>query len=202
MTDNKNHYGTRRRAATLAVMASIALLTAACGGATHGSGGSPSGSSSSADESSAAVKLVAYAHCLTSHGVPGVSVSGDDTLTIDSANGQMTLSGGGGIPPQVADTSPALESAAKACNSLLPVGGRKLPSGQVSAQDLQQGLKYAQCLRKHGVPNMPDPSSNGQFALGGTGINTQSPQFEASQQDCKSEMPPQIGFNDNSRVSS
>ena len=197
MNDNKIHYGARRRAAVLAITASIALLTAACGSTTDGSGGARS-----PDGSSDAAKLVAYAHCLTAHGVAGVSVGSGDTLTINSASGQMTLAGGGGIPPQVADQSPALESAAKACNSLLPNGARKPPSGQASAQDLQQALKYAQCLRKHGVPNMPDPSSNGEFAMAGTGINTQSPQFEAAQQDCKSQVPPQLGFNDNSRIPS
>jgi hypothetical protein len=199
MNDSKVHYGARRRAAGLAVMASIALLTAACGGGSTTDG---SGSPRSAGGASDAAKLVAYAHCLTSHGVAGVSVGSGDTLTINNATGQMTLSGGGGIPPEVADQSPALESAAKACNSLLPHGGATRLGQPPSAQDLQQALKYAQCLRKHGVPNMPDPSSNGQFAIGGTGINTQSPQFEAAQQDCESEMPARLGFSDNSRVPS
>jgi hypothetical protein len=197
MNSAKHHYGARRRVAVLAVTAGLALLTAACGGGAPGG----SGGSSSPGGSSVAVKLVAYAHCLTSHGVAGVSVGSGDTLTIHNANGQMTLSGGGGIPPQVADTSPALESAAKACNHLLPVSGQRAEQGQ-SAQDLQQGLKYARCLRKHGVPNMPDPSSNGQFSLGGTGIDTQSPQFEAAQQHCKADTPANLGFNNNTRTSS
>jgi hypothetical protein len=194
---NKNHYSARRRAAVLAVTASITLLTAACssGGSTTTNG---SGDSPSPGGSSDTVKLVAYAHCLTSHGVPDVSVSSGDTLTIKSANGQMTMRGDGGIPPEVADRVPALESAAKACNSLLPNDGGGPPSGPVSAHDLQEVLKYAQCLRKHGVPNMPDPASNGQFDLGGTGINPQSQQFEAAQQDCKSEIPAQVGISDGS----
>jgi hypothetical protein len=53
------------------------------------------------------------------------------------------------------------------------------------------GLKYARCMRTHGVPNFPDPGSSGEVQLsGGTGgINPNSPAFEAAQKDCGKLLP-------------
>ena len=45
-------------------------------------------------------------------------------------------------------------------------------------------LAFAKCMRSHGVPNFPDPSSSGQLDL--TGVNSQSPAFQAAANDCKS----------------
>ena len=45
-------------------------------------------------------------------------------------------------------------------------------------------LAFAQCMRKHGVPNFPDPNSSGQLDL--SGVNAQSPAFQTAANDCKS----------------
>jgi hypothetical protein len=45
-------------------------------------------------------------------------------------------------------------------------------------------LAFAQCMRKHGVPNYPDPNSSGQLQLGG--VNPQSPAFQTAANECKS----------------
>jgi hypothetical protein len=201
MNDNKNRRGARQRAAALAVTAGIVLLTAACGS---------SPASSSADSpveggsSNSIAKLDAYAHCLTSHGVTGVTVGSGGTLNINNGGLQMTLDGVGGIPSQVeSHMSPAMQSAFNACKSLAPSGGQRQQPGQAEqTQNLQRALKYAQCLRKHGVPNMPDPSGNGTFNVGGTGINPQSPQFLKAQQDCQSQEPSQLSINDSTKVAS
>lgn len=47
------------------------------------------------------------------------------------------------------------------------------------------------CIRAHGVPNFPDPNSQGQVNL--AGINFNSPQFMASHRDCSSFTPPNGG---------
>jgi hypothetical protein len=60
---------------------------------------------------------------------------------------------------------------------------------------------YTRCLRTHGVPNMPDPSCDGVFNLGGTAVNPRSPRFEKARHDCQSERQAQISINDR-RVSS
>lgn len=53
------------------------------------------------------------------------------------------------------------------------------------------GLKFADCMRSHGVPNFPDPPSGG----GGiqitpaSGVNPQSPAFQSAQNACSKLMP-------------
>jgi hypothetical protein len=52
-------------------------------------------------------------------------------------------------------------------------------------------IKFAQCMRTHGVPNLPDPSSGGggiQIAPG-SGLSPASPAFKAAQQACAKLLP-------------
>jgi hypothetical protein len=52
------------------------------------------------------------------------------------------------------------------------------------------GIEYADCMRAHGVPNFPDPSSAaGAVQLLGSGINTQSPAFGSAQSACQKLLP-------------
>jgi hypothetical protein len=148
-------------AAILIVIVSIALLTAACGGGTSaGSGASPSATSTYA-------KLVAYAQCVRSHGVPN--------FPDPSSNGAFNAS-------SINLHSAQVQSAQNACKSLQPNLGT---SGQSQAQNVTQKLKFAQCMRSHGVPNFPDPSSNGKFQISKS-INTQSATYKKAQQACQS----------------
>ena len=54
-------------------------------------------------------------------------------------------------------------------------------------------VSYSQCMRSHGVPNFPDPGSNGGFNLGPAGgsggLDPNSPQFQKASQACQSLMP-------------
>ena len=50
-----------------------------------------------------------------------------------------------------------------------------------------KALKYAQCMRTHGVPNFPDPTADGSFSL--TGINPRSPAFQTAQKACSKLLP-------------
>ncbi len=46
-------------------------------------------------------------------------------------------------------------------------------------------LQFANCMRAHGVTNFPDPSPGGGIQIGpGSGINPQSPAFQAAQKAC------------------
>jgi hypothetical protein len=45
------------------------------------------------------------------------------------------------------------------------------------------GLKFASCMRSHGVPNFPDPTANGPAPTVGT-VDKRSPAFQAAQQAC------------------
>ena len=50
--------------------------------------------------------------------------------------------------------------------------------------------KVSECMRAHGVPNLPDPScGGGGFNPDSIGINPQSPAFESAQQTCFKLLP-------------
>jgi hypothetical protein len=162
--------GWPRWAAFLVIVAGVTLLTAACGG-----GGTPAGSGSPSPESTYA-KIVVWAQCMRSHGVPN--------FPDPNSNGTFP---GNSFNPQ----SAAAQSAMKACKSLQPdIGGSP---GQLQKQNVARALKYSQCMRSHGVPNYPDPSSSGGTNIpASSGINPQSPAFQKAQQDCQSINPGQV----------
>jgi hypothetical protein len=158
--------------AALAVMTGITLLASACGG---NSSSAPDGSSSPG--SSAIPKNIAFANCMRQHGIP-ISVAGNGNVSSGS--------GGGG-----SGSSQQFLSAQNACRHLLPNGGQ--PSQGQQQSNIKQALKYAQCMRSHGVPKFPDPSSNGSGPVGfsvpaGSGINPQSPTYQKANQACQSTM--------------
>jgi hypothetical protein len=52
------------------------------------------------------------------------------------------------------------------------------------------GIKFADCVRSHGVPNFPDPSVGGGIQISpSSGINAQSPAFQSAQNACSKLMP-------------
>jgi hypothetical protein len=56
-------------------------------------------------------------------------------------------------------------------------------------------VKYAQCMRGHGIPDFPDPVGNG-FKIKaeqGSDLSQQSPRFQAAESACKNLMPPPRG---------
>jgi hypothetical protein len=53
-------------------------------------------------------------------------------------------------------------------------------------------LAYSECMQSHGVPNFPDPNSQGQILIqggSGSGLDPNSPTFQAAQKACQSKMP-------------
>jgi hypothetical protein len=60
-----------------------------------------------------------------------------------------------------------------------------------------QALKFAGCMRSHGVPNFPDPSvAQGGVAVGFrmSGVDQNSPQFQAAVQACRKFEPGMAGL--------
>lgn len=45
-------------------------------------------------------------------------------------------------------------------------------------------IRYADCMRAHGVPDFPDPGPGGVLTIGGTGINRFSASFESAGRAC------------------
>jgi hypothetical protein len=181
----------------LIALAILAVTAAGCGSkpAANGVAQLPSsatttttGSQSDGSPTNAASKtqsVARYASCMRSHGVPKFpdpkSSGGGLSLTIGP---------GSGIDP----SSPQFQAADKACRKLMP-GGGNAPSPAQQAKALAQMLKFSACMRAHGLPDFPDPTSSGggiQLSIGGkkgSGLNPSSPVFQAAQKACQSVMP-------------
>ena len=84
---------------------------------------------------------------------------------------------------QLGVTSSKFQSAQNTCQHLLPNGGNG-PNQAELQQIRAQGLRFAQCMRTHGVA-LPDPDSSGRIPdPASVGLNQGSPQFEAANQAC------------------
>ncbi|MGA3354851.1 MAG: hypothetical protein ABSD85_16965 [Acidimicrobiales bacterium] len=179
-----------RTGRTAAALIAIALLVAACGGGSASPGVASLGSTtttttpaSAAQSTSKAtnyVDAVAYAQCMRTHGVanmPDPDSNGNFLFNRGALNGVR------GIDPN----SSQYERADKACRHLLPNGGPATPAELARA--VAQALKFVACLRKHGLPNMPDPvESGGGIELRVPGGGPNSPQFQVAQKACQSFM--------------
>jgi hypothetical protein len=155
-----------RAAAVMTAIAGVALLAAACGGG--------SSSSIAAGGSTFYQKAVAYAQCMRSHGVP-------DYPDPDS-QGQFPpiQEGRNGVSQQ------AVQSAQNACRNLQPGGGPGT-AGQQQAKPTQ-ALNFSRCMRAHGVPDFPDPStSNGGMGYNLSGVDTHSAQYQSANRICQSQ---------------
>jgi hypothetical protein len=69
---------------------------------------------------------------------------------------------------------------------LLPGHGEITPAQQHQVTLL--ALKFAGCMRAHGIPNFPDPTGSGFEFAPPPGFNPQSPQAQAAQQACRKYM--------------
>ena len=175
--------------AAVAGTLALALLAAACGGTTAhqvaqlgSTTTQTSASSSPASASAPENDALAFAHCMRSHGVPNYPDPTSTGLVKESLQ-------------QLGVSSSRFRSASSACDHLLPNGG----SGPSPAQ-LQQAralaLNFSECVRSHGVPNFPDPGSDGRIPDPATvGINQGSPKFEAANQACARYRPPYMPSN-------
>lgn len=73
---------------------------------------------------------------------------------------------------------------------LAACGSSGKPGSGSSSSPQASGIKFADCMRSHGVPNFPDPSSGGGIQISSSsGINPQSPAFQSAQNACSKLMP-------------
>lgn len=135
---------------------------------------------SSSVSGSDTARLLEFAQCMRSHGVPNFP---DPT----SSNGKTQILPG---PSSGIDSdSPTLRAALQTCQKYVP-GGNLTPAE--SAQDEAKLLKYAECMRSHGVTNFPAPSSrpDGGWSFDlGWAVNQNSPTYQSANQACKSLEP-------------
>jgi hypothetical protein len=154
-----------RTTSTLPVAAAAiaaATLIAACGS------NSPSSSSSGGRPTYAQAQqdAVNFAGCMRSHGVPNFP---DPTSPEEF---KLSMSPGSAVA-----RSPAFQSAATACQHLLPGGGPRQSATHSQAQ-IAAFLAFARCIRSHGFPSFPDPTSSGELThqmLANAGINLHQP---------------------------
>jgi hypothetical protein len=141
-----------------------ALTCAVAIGACGGSSTKPAASSNS---------QLALSQCMRAHGVPNFPDPtvgpGGEGMSVNSSPGSSTVTVEG-IP----FSGPAFQAAEKTCKFF---GGGSAPPPVSESQKLAE-LHFAQCMRRHGVPNLPDP----QFPTGGgiirrsvPGLNPRSP---------------------------
>jgi hypothetical protein len=74
--------------------------------------------------------------------------------------------------------NPEGEAAMSACQHLLPGGGQPSESAAQTRAHTAAMLAFARCLRSHGFPSFPDPSSSGQLnheMVASAGINLHQP---------------------------
>lgn len=132
----------RRTPWALAALAMLAVIAAGCG---NGSAGNDTGNSNN----STRVKALRFAGCMRTHGVSGFpdpNAAGE--LTIDAvANGSS-----------VNTNTATFKTALSACKELEPPG---FTGGKVTPSQRTARLRFAQCVREHGVPDFPDPTPNG-----------------------------------------
>ena len=78
--------------------------------------------------------------------------------------------------------------AAVACGLLLVACGTSgRPRPTAAGADL--ALRFARCMRAHGVPNFPDPEAGGGGFQLGSGIDPRSPAFQSAHRACAQRMP-------------
>lgn len=208
---------TRLRGASLvlpaAVVFSVGLLTAGCGGSkprasvaslgtttttnatTPASAGSGAGQQASSSGSAgggqlrmvggSVAQLTKFSACMRRNGVP--------SFPDPNAQGQITVSSAAGIDPGSAQ----FQQAQQACQKDMPGQGAP-PSPAQEQQARSQALAFSACMRSHGEPSFPDPQfgTGGRVSIklsAGAGLDPQSPQFQAAQNACQKDLPGKFG---------
>jgi hypothetical protein len=126
-----------RRLGPLAALAMLALIGAGCSDEPDGADDKPATNQ----------QAVAFSECMRDNGIaefPDPDASGE--LTIDG------VVNGSSLDP----SSPAWEEAMSACKDLQPPGFTG--DEEVTAEQQDARLEFAQCIRDNGVEDFPDPA--------------------------------------------
>jgi hypothetical protein len=155
----------RRAVPLTAAFASLALLAAGCGSS------SSSSSTTTPSFRGFATAAYKYAGCMRDHGLAGFP----DPHVVDQPGRTMIMQS---LPPGLEGTS-RFAAAKAACRGILPTptnnGAPSAAQQQARERDL---LAFARCLRSHGLPNFPDPNSQGRLTrqmVSAAGIDLQAP---------------------------
>jgi hypothetical protein len=180
----------------------LAGLLAGCGGSaasplavptlSQAAGQGPAGSQSQGSSSARAAALHAAAQCIREHGIPSYA---DPVLT---ASGQVyTDSRSIQDAPQS-----VIDGVRQACAALAARAGL-VPDAEPPAppQLVEAGVRSAECLRAHGLPNVQDPTAQTPYTPGhGFGMTASevpaggksSPAFQEAAGACRSLLDAEI----------
>ena len=161
-----------------AAAVAIGLTVAACSGgsATPTVASRSTGGEAGASTQTPLAQAQAYSQCIRSHGVPNFP---DPVVTPSGGSGYRTS----GIDGK----SATFQAALQAC--------RDLPSPwndsgkELSPADQQAWLRWAACVRTHGVPDLPDPTFAGEQVRLGGATSGDSPQLRSAMNACKAQLP-------------
>jgi hypothetical protein len=126
----------------LAALAMVALIIAGCSS-------TPDETGEVATATATAAKAVRFAECMRDNGVkqfPDPPASGE--FTLDGVVNGSSLN----------TDSPAWKKALAACKDLQPSG---FTGHKRTAKEQKPALRFAQCIREHGVKDFPDPTPDG-----------------------------------------
>ena len=182
----------------VAMLTGVCLLASGCGGsskpssvasvATTTSTGAAAGSDSPSSQTQLQQDALQYARCMRANGVPN--------FPDPNSAGGFLFHTGSGVDP----SSPAFQAARAKCQKLLPSGPTPGSTTQPSAQWLAQMVKAAQCMRRHGIADFPDPATTVPSLQGFVGVvsdiqgaifvfpatlDTQSPAFTRAAAACR-----------------
>lgn len=165
-----------RRAAALGLLAAVTgVALTACAEPASGpsvanlGAASSSAPTSAAGADSATDPRLAFAQCMRGQGITDFKDPSGD--------------GGGFQVPNNPD--PTFQAALKACQSKLTGGGgTNSPEAQKAQNEfVAKQLKFAACIRENGIPDFPDPNTEGTINWN-TG-SFQSPEFQQANEKCK-----------------
>jgi hypothetical protein len=157
------------KAKRILALAIFLPMLAACGDSSGGSGAEADGTAATSND-----QYVKFAQCMRQNGVPNWPDP------IDGDKFRMPM-GSDGKTPLINPNSPGFKNASQKCKSIAPPGWDGSPRDPAVEAQM---LKYAQCMRKNGVPQFSDSGApnTGDF-------DPNSPQFKAAAQKCKSLQP-------------
>jgi hypothetical protein len=156
--------GQRIFAAILACSLAVGGL-AACGGKR----GTGSGTNAPTQQQRRVAAMNAFARCARAQGVP-----------VPDADPNGEIPGADALRRKYQNT-PQGRAVLKSCQRQLTAAGQL--NDEQNAADRSEMLRFARCMRAHGVP-LPDPSSNGSASAAPQPIDKRSPQVQAAAKAC------------------
>jgi hypothetical protein len=171
-----------RKLRPLAALAMVALIGVGCSDAPDENG---SAGNTNADYENA----VKFAECMRDNGV--------SEFPDPDASGRLTIDGvvnGSSLDP----STPAWNEAMGACKDLQPPGFTG--DEEVTAEEQEARLEFAQCMRDNGVEDFPDPTEDGPLidtnripSAAGRGARS-IPGFDAAAQTCSHAFSDELGL--------